>query len=219
MEDNINKMIIKEGTTFSRSWLNVLLYMGLIGAVMTILPVVLTIDNGLPSESIIAIGDFLTTVAEIGFISLIAFKLYKDGVNKPSYVLLICYAGVMALDMLVEFLSEEIGFVMSIITIIFSVIMGFILLLAPTTKKIGVWLLLSLAGIIILLSIVSDDFENSNKLFGILLTMLYLFPFTKYMESCQKFLIGSRSQDNSDDNDLLKKYEIYKAEQMKKDNN
>ena len=203
-------MTIKEDTTFSKSWLNVLLYIGLIGAVMTVMPVALTIDNGLPSESIITIGDVLATVAEIVFISLLAFKFRNDGIEKPSYALLACYAGVLTFALLVGFLNEEIGFIMSIISIIFSIVIGIVLIISPCTKKIGMWLLLSMAGFILLLAIVLDDFENSNKLVGRFLALLYVYPFAKYMESCLKFLTGSNSQDNSDDNDLQKNMKYIK---------
>lgn len=205
-------------TTFSKSWINILLYTGIIGAVISILPLVLPIDNDLSSESILDIGDTLTTVAEIGFISLLAFKFRNDGIERPSYMLLSCYAGVLTFALLVGFLNEDIGFIMGIISIIFSIVIGIILITVPYTKKIGMWLLLSMAGFILLLAIVLDDFENSQKVVGIILAMLYVYPFAKYMESFQKLLADSSSEDNSDDNDLIKKYEKYKAEQAPKDN-
>ncbi|MCH5219433.1 MAG: hypothetical protein J1F20_02595 [Muribaculaceae bacterium] len=205
MEDKINEMIIIEGTTFSKGWLNVLFYGGLIGVLMTIITYVISNNYDFSTESIEVIGDILATIAEIGFISLIAYKIRKDGIKKPSYQFLACYAGILAINLLVGFINEEVGFLTSFITLIFSVVIGIIFIQAPSTKKIGMWLLLTLAAAILVIAIIPDSFELSEKSFFRILLILYAYPYGKYLESCQKYLSGNNSQDNSKDNGLLRK--------------
>ena len=187
---NVNEKIVSK-VQFSGKLLNVLCYVGIIGAVFSVLPFVFTLDNGFPVDTVAIIGDKLTSIAEIVFISLISYKIYKDEIAKPSYILLACFAGVIALDFIVNLISEEMGFMTSIIYIICSVGAGLIFLMAQDTKKIGMWLLLSMAGSIILFAIVlNDEFENTQKWIGIALAALYCYPFFKFLESCQKLLVG-----------------------------
>lgn len=189
---------IESNVQFSTKLLNVVWYIGLIGAGLSVLPFVFTIENGFPTDTVSIIGDKMTSIAEIVFISLISYKIYKDGIAKPSYILLACFAGLIGLDFIVTLISEEIGFITLIIYILSSVGAGLIFLMAKDTKKIGMWLLLSLAGSIILLAIVSDDeFENTQKWVGIALAAIYCCPYAKYLESCQKFLNGNETEKNS----------------------
>lgn len=199
MDTNIDiSKNIESGVQFSKKLLNIAVYIGIIGAVLSVMSFVFTIDNGFPVETVSNIGDKMTSLAEIVFISLISYKIYKDGIAKPSYALLACFAGVIALDFIVGLISEEVGLVTSIIYLISSVGAGVILFMAKDTKKIGLWSLLSVAGSIILLAVVTnDDFENSQKAVAIALAALYCYPYAKYLESCQKFLVGKEMEENS----------------------
>lgn len=191
MESDINvKAKITSNVQFSDKLLNVIFYVGIIGAIATVLPFVFTIDNDFPFWTVLQIGEIMTSIAEIVFISLISYKIYKDGISKPPYVLLACFAGIIVLDFLVELISDEIGTITNFIYIISSVGAGIILLMSKNTNKIGMWLLLSLAGFIILFAIIFDEFENTNKWIGIALAAIYCYPYSKYLESCQKFLVG-----------------------------
>lgn len=183
---------IESKVQFSTKWLNIVWYIGMIGAVLSVLPLVFTIENGFPTDTVSNIGDKMTSIAEIVFISLISYKIYKDGIVKPSYILLASFAGLIGLDFIVTLISEEIGFITFIIYILGSIGTGFIFIMSQNTKKIGVWLLLSMAGSVILLAITSnDEFENSQKWVGIALAAIYCYPYAKYLESCQKFLNGN----------------------------
>ena len=175
---------------FSPKLLNVIWYVGLIGSVLLILPYVFSVDNDFPVETLSAFGEKLTVLAEIIFISMMAYKIYKDGIVKPSYMLLVGYAGMQILDLLVNLISEEIGFITSMISLFINVVVGIAFLMSPLTKKIGFWLLLSMAGAILLLAILSEGFENNNKWVGIGLSAIYCYPYIKYLEGCQKFLTG-----------------------------
>lgn len=196
MDTNIDvSKNIASGVQFSAKILNVVWYIGFFGALLSILPLVFTIDNDFPMEAVSSIGDVMTSIAEIVFISLISYKIYKDGITKPPYALLASFAGVIALDFIVTLISDEIGEITTIIYIIFTVGAGLIFFISQDTKKIGMWLLLSIAGSIILLAIVSnDDFENKQKWIGMALAAIYCYPYAKYLESCQKFLVGDEKE-------------------------
>lgn len=191
---------IESNVQFSPKLLNIVGYIGLIGAVLLVLPLVFTIENDFPIDTVSNIGDKMTSIAEIVFISLISYKIYKDRITKPSYMLLACFAGIIGLDFIVTLISEEIGIITSIIYILGSIGVGFIFIMSQNTKKLGIWLLLSMAGDIILLAITSnDEFENSQKWVGIALAAIYCYPYSKYLESCQKFLNGNETEKNSYD--------------------
>lgn len=189
METNLDENNkIESSIQFSPKLLNIVWYIGIIGAVLSVIPFVFTIDDGFPFEEVAGIGEKLAIISEIIFISLITYKIYKDGITKPSYKLLIVYSGVMFLDFFVSLFSEDLGSVISLISLILSIVTGIFLLMNPLTKKIGIWLLICMASGILLLAITGDDFENTQKWVGIALAAIYCGPYAKYLESCQKFL-------------------------------
>ena len=196
MDTNFNiEKNVESNVQFSAKLLNIVFYIGMIGALLLVLPYVFTKNNDFPVETMSDIGDSLTLIVELIFISLISYKLYKDGITKPSYPLLACYAGLMGLDFIVNLISQETGFIIAIIDVICAVGVGIMLLMAQDTRKIGMWLLLSMAGYIILFSIVfNEDFENTQKWVAIGLAAIYCYPFAKYLESCQKFLTGKENE-------------------------
>lgn len=174
--------------TYSSKLLSVLIYAGLIGAVMLLLPLLVEIED-LAGETISDIGNFITDVIEFVFISLIAYKINKEGIPKPSSTLLMFYLGIYALTMIVELISEDMGEVLSYIDIVMGIVIGFVFMLSPNTKKIGIWFFLSIAGLIIVMAVVSNDgIDYQHKGILKLLLALYILPYCKYLEECKKFL-------------------------------
>lgn len=189
METNFNiSEEINSGVTFPSKTLNVFLYLGIIGAFFGIFPYLYTDKIGLPIDAISAIGEFVSTLAEVVFISLIAYKLYKDGVTKPSYLYPACYAGLLVFDEIVSLISEEVGAITYILVLIGGIGLGIVFLTGASTKKIGMWTLLSLAGAILMLAIIRNGFESTNKGALIGICLIYLYPYARYLDSCQKFL-------------------------------
>lgn len=198
MESNLNiSEKINSGVTFPSKILNVFLYLGIVGALFSFLPYVYAKYKGLPVEVFTTIGETMSTIAEVVFISLIAYKLYKDGTTKPSYLYLACYVGIMGLDTIVTLISEDVGLVTSCIVIIVGIGLAIVFLTGASTKKIGIWLLLTFAGLIIMLAIVSEEFEFTNKWAVLGICLIYIYPYGKFLECCQKFL--SKEQENQEE--------------------
>lgn len=193
MENNLNiTENIDSGIQFPRKLLSVVWYIGIIGATLSVIPMIVSIKD-FPIETTSTIGGFMTSLAELIFISLIAYKLNKDRVQQPSYLIVGCFAGVIALDLIVSLISEEVGFITTIIYLIFTAIMGFIFLTAQATKKIGTWLLLSIAGSIILMSIIANDFETTQKVIAIAVAAIFVGPYAIFLGYCQDFLTGKEN--------------------------
>ncbi|MCH5231452.1 MAG: hypothetical protein J1F43_06620 [Muribaculaceae bacterium] len=176
--------------------LSMLVYVGAIGAVAMVMPLVLKTDSSFPSETVTSIGSTVADVVEMIFMGLLAYKINKEGLSKPSHILLATYAVLTALAIIVDFGSEDMGLILSIVNIILSVVVGFVCLSAPQTKKIGLWLLLSMVGVILLM--VFADPDNTNKNMARLYAALYVIPFAYYLEKCKTFLSGDEEQNTEE---------------------
>ena len=188
--------ITQEGTSvkFSSKMLSVLAYVGIIGAVAMVMPLALKTDSDFPSETVSSIGSTVADVVEMIFMGLLAYKINKEGLSKPSYILIAAYAVLTALVIIVVFGSEDMGLILSMVNIILSVVVGFVCLSAPQTMKIGLWLLLSMVGVILLMAFADPD--NTNKGMAKLYALLYVIPFGYYLEKCKTFLSGEDEQKN-----------------------
>lgn len=189
-----SNVISQEGANvkFSSIMLSVLTYVGIIGAVAMVMPLALKTDSDFPDEIVIGIGSTIADVVEMIFMGLLAYKINKEGLSKPSHILIATYAVLTALAVVVDFGSEDLGLILSVVNMILSVVVGFVCLSAPQTKKIGLWLLLSMVGAILLM--VFADPDNTNKTIAKFYALLYVIPFGCYLEKCKKFLSGEEEQ-------------------------
>ena len=137
------------------------------------------------AEKISFFGNLVYTVSEIILISLIAYKLNKEEIKKPSYVLIASYAVLLGLAAIISLMSEEISLIFDIINIILSIIVGYAFISGENTKKIGIWLLITVVGGIIgLVFIGTGHTVSHNKL----IIALLLLPTGVYLSSCMKYL-------------------------------
>lgn len=141
--------------------------------------------EGSAEEKISFFGNLVYAISEIILISLIAYKLNKEEIKKPSYVLLASYAVLLGMAAIISLVSEEISLIFDIINIILSIIVGFAFISGENTKKIGVWLLISVVGGILGLVLLGTGHVHSpNKV----IIALFILPTAVYLSSCMKYL-------------------------------
>ena len=156
--------------------------LGLVGAAAIMLPIFF---EGEVEENLSVYGNLMYAVAEIILVSLIAFKVYKENLKKPSYVLLASYAVLLGVAAIISLLSDEISLIFDIINIILSIFVGFSFVSGENTKKIGLWLLLSIVGGILFLVAVGYGYADTpNKV----IIGIFLIPIWLYLSNCVKYL-------------------------------
>lgn len=169
---------------FSEILLYIILAFGIVGTILSLMPLISQSDA--LDDKIAFVGEVISGIMEIVLISLIAYKVCKEGLKKPSYGLLVAYVFTYTLSIIISFVSEDLSVIFNVINLILFIVVGFAFLMGEGTKKIGIWLLLSIVGMILLL--VFRNAEATHKETIVITGLMYIIPYYYYLFYCVKFL-------------------------------
>lgn len=174
-----------------KKFLSVCVWLGVIGAAVGLAPFVIQMPRDFPleAEELLNYGMGVAEFIELILVCLLAYKVHKDGLSKPVFIMSVVYAACIAIGFIAGLASEELETVVSIATLVLAVAMGVVCMTVAPTRMIGACLIIWVIVLILVVSFAEPG--HRNKMVAAILILLYASPFIGYLTSIQNFLCPS----------------------------